>query len=96
VSTSQSNGGCYVYIHSEPGLWTAGFYRPGGVWEPESDHESEAKAAARVHWLNGGSNEKLRPALEDAVEWIQDFADGRQKPRKNGNDVLAAAREALS
>jgi len=45
----------YVYIRSEPGLWTVGFYKPDGTWEPESDHASTSAAAERVHWLNGGS-----------------------------------------
>ena len=27
----------YVYIKSEPGLWTVGFYDPNGKWIPESD-----------------------------------------------------------
>jgi hypothetical protein len=44
----------WVYIKSEPGLYTVGFYTPDGKWEPESDHSSEAKAAERVHYLNGG------------------------------------------
>ena len=43
----------YVYINSEPGLWTVGFYRPDGRWEPESDHQSIEAAAQRVAWLNG-------------------------------------------
>lgn len=30
----------YVYIQSEPGLWTVGFYDPSGKWNPESDHSS--------------------------------------------------------
>lgn len=46
--------GNYVYIRSEPSLWTVGFYRPDGTWEPESDHGSASEAADRVHWLNGG------------------------------------------
>lgn len=45
----------YVYQSFEPGLWTAGFYRPNGEWVPESDHGSQNEAAARVAWLNGGS-----------------------------------------
>lgn len=45
----------YVYIESERGLWTAGFYDPQGAWQPESDHASKEEAAARVHYLNGGS-----------------------------------------
>jgi hypothetical protein len=44
----------WVYIRSEPGLWTVGFYRPDGKWESESDHGSSEEAARRVAWLNGG------------------------------------------
>jgi hypothetical protein len=45
----------YHYIQSEPGLWTVGTGTPGknGDWEPESDHGSPEKAAARVSFLNG-------------------------------------------
>ena len=44
----------YVYIHSEPHLWTVGFYGPDGKFVPESDHSDREEAAKRVHWLNGG------------------------------------------
>lgn len=44
----------YVYIRSEPGLWTVGFYAPDGKWHPESDHHDREEAAKRVHYLNGG------------------------------------------
>ncbi len=50
----------YVYIQSErpsadsDGLWSVGFYRPDGTWDPESDHQTQEAAAHRVHWLNGG------------------------------------------
>lgn len=44
----------YVYIRSEPGLWTVGFYDPSGKWHAESDHATREEAAARIHWLNGG------------------------------------------
>ena len=43
----------YVYIKTEPGLWTVGFYSPDGKWNPEGDYPSAAEAAARVAWLNG-------------------------------------------
>ena len=46
----------YVYIRSEPNLWTVGFYDPQGKWQPESDHETSESAADRVRWLNGGTN----------------------------------------
>jgi hypothetical protein len=45
----------WLYIQSERTLWTVGFYRPDGRWEPESDHESKESAAERVHYLNGGA-----------------------------------------
>jgi hypothetical protein len=44
----------WVYINSEPGVWTVGFYSPGGKWHPDSDWDTQEKAAARVHYLNGG------------------------------------------
>lgn len=52
----------YVYIKSERAghqgaehdLFTVGHYEPSGKFHPESDHMEEAKAAARVRWLNGG------------------------------------------
>lgn len=49
----------YVYLKSEPGLYTVGFYSPRGEWIAESDWPTETKAAERVHWLNGGS----RPSI---------------------------------
>lgn len=46
----------YVYIRSKAELWTVGFYRPDGEWEPESDHPNSELAAERVHYLNGGKD----------------------------------------
>lgn len=54
----------YVYIRSEPELWTVGFYDPNGKWNPESDFNSPEKAADRVHWLNGGSSSSF---LDEAL-----------------------------
>ncbi len=43
----------YVYIQTEPGLFTVGFYDPSGRWYPDSDHADRESAAARVAYLNG-------------------------------------------
>ena len=43
----------WVYLKSEPRLFTVGFYKPDGKWEPESDHSSAEQAASRVNYLNG-------------------------------------------
>ena len=44
----------YVYTKTESHLWTVGFYRPDGNFEPESDWDSPEDASRRVHYLNGG------------------------------------------
>lgn len=59
----------YVYVRSEPGLWTVGFYAPDGRWNSEADFGDPEKAAERVAWLNGSgphihAHDKLVEALE--------------------------------
>lgn len=48
----------YLYIQSEPSLWTVGFYDPSGKWQSESDHDTKEQAAERVHWLNGSNTKE--------------------------------------
>ena len=45
----------YVYVVTErnPALYTVGFYRPDGKWEPENDYNTREEAARRVAYLNG-------------------------------------------
>lgn len=64
----------WTYIQSEPGLWTVGHYAPDGRFVPESDHDSIAGAAERIHYLNGGAHQILTDirdvlsALTEALE----------------------------
>lgn len=51
----------YVYIRSEPGLWTVGFFDPKGKWNSESDWNDQVMASMRVAWLNGSSIEWTIP-----------------------------------
>ena len=44
----------WVYIQSEPGLYTVGFYSPDGKWYTDSDYDTKTAAALRVNFLNGG------------------------------------------
>ena len=44
----------WVYIQSEPKLWTVGFYDPAGKWHADSDHDDREQAASRCNYLNGG------------------------------------------
>lgn len=54
----------YVYIETERWtdekgvkhrLYTVGFYKPEGQFEPEGDYDNKTDAAERVHYLNGGA-----------------------------------------
>lgn len=57
----------WVYIRTEETLWTVGFYR-GENFESASDHGSEEEAAARVHYLNGGPDERaIRAQLTQEI-----------------------------
>lgn len=46
----------WVYVQTEPRLWTVGFYDPDGEWHTDEDFSSKEDAAARVHYLNGGDD----------------------------------------
>lgn len=48
----------WVYIKTEPQLWTVGFYTPDGEFETDSDYDVREEAAARCHYLNGGEKEE--------------------------------------
>jgi hypothetical protein len=52
----------WVYIRSEPGVFTVGFYDPRGQWHADSDHPTSDEAAQRVHFLNGGRAEDPEPS----------------------------------
>lgn len=65
----------YVYIRSEPGLYTVGHYAPDGSWVAESDHEGLEAAAERVHWLNGGGQQ-----LPESIQHALNSGDGTYRP----------------
>lgn len=46
----------WVFLRSEPGLWTVGFYDASGEWQPEGDYDDKEAAAKRVNFLNGGTS----------------------------------------
>lgn len=60
----------YIYLNSEPGLWTVGSYGPEGKWISESDHDSADDAARRVNYLNGATPE-LFQAAQALVNWYE-------------------------
>ena len=45
----------YVYVRSNPGRFTVGFFDPTGQWHTDNDYDTREKAAFRVAWLNEGA-----------------------------------------
>lgn len=50
----------WVYIETAPHLYTTGFYAPDGKWHPDKDFNVSEDAAARVHYLNGGTYKRKK------------------------------------
>ena len=66
----------WVYIRSEPGLWTVGFYDPSGKWQSDSDHDSSEAAAERVGYLSGcNSHDALVACLSAALAVLKASGD---------------------
>lgn len=65
----------YVYLKSEPGLFTVGFFDPSGKWQPESDFNLRDEAAERVAWLNG-----TRPTIPECIQEALNSGDGVYRP----------------
>lgn len=51
----------WVYIRTRDDseiMYVVGFYDPSGIFQPDSDFFDRDEARERVHYLNGGKNEK--------------------------------------
>jgi hypothetical protein len=65
----------FTVLQTEPSLWTVGFRKPNGEWEPESDHADEREAKVRAHDLNGVESEYVYMRTEPGL-WTVGFYDG--------------------
>ena len=78
----------WVYIRSEPNVYTVGYYGPNGGWQSDSDHDDKEGAAARVHYLNGGTPLLNVAALEASLDAIcgvlEDRLEGPVERRRRG------------
>jgi hypothetical protein len=72
----------YVYIRSEPGLFTVGFYAPDNQWHPDSDWNTQIEAANQVAFLNGQNSNHLRKMeerifhLEEKIKNLEPVIEG--------------------
>ena len=92
----------FVYIRSEPGLWTVGHYDPSGKWVAESDHTTTDAAARRVAELNGAAapTEAARsgvpwrwnkPAAKVMAAFLESVAQSAGGSHPNPDDYQAIA-----
>lgn len=79
----------YVYIQSEPRLFTVGFYAPNGDWHTDSDHDIREDAALRVHYLNGGC--EMVEELEKRIDYLENVVANQPRiaPPSSAGDWLA-------
>jgi hypothetical protein len=56
----------FVYLRSEPGLWTVGFYTLAGGWIAESVHDSTPVAATGIAYLSGVAAARSNAATEES------------------------------
>jgi hypothetical protein len=70
---AQHARGPWVYVRSEPQLWTVGFYDPAEKWHSDSDHPSRELAAHRVHYLNGGESDAKPSWSMTALALVRDL-----------------------
>jgi hypothetical protein len=83
----------YVYIRSEPQLWTVGHYGPDKKWNPESDHGSAEDAGRRVSELNGGNIGGDHAAVERLATRLAKAEARIAALEKQTPDALQAQRE---
>lgn len=65
----------WVYVRTEPQLWTVGFYAPDGKWNTDSDYNDRQQAADRCAVLNGGAPAAEVAALREALEAVIECND---------------------
>jgi hypothetical protein len=84
----------FTYIKSEPTLWTVGFHKPNGEWEPESDHGTSSEAFSRANWLNGDGDVWVYLKSEPSL-WTVGHYDGtgQWQPVSDHGSQEDAARE---
>lgn len=85
----------FVYKKTGPGLWTVGYHEPGGKWIPDSDHDSEDKAADRVAWLNGSGQAGEKSIDEKALAHFMRLAKRGNGPGCSSGEARAAQLVAL-
>lgn len=85
----------YEAISFEPGLWTVGFCKTDGTWEPVSDHRNRDRADRRADWLNGKEPDHVYLKTESGL-WTTgayDWTTGAFHPLDDWDNEEDAMRE---
>lgn len=77
----------FVYLQTEPNLFTVGFYDNKKKWQPETDYPTREEAADRAAYLNGDVTKKSLPNLVKAYA-AADNSDGTATYRNIVTDLL--------
>jgi hypothetical protein len=86
----------YTVLRSEASLWTVGFHKPDGKWEPESDHGTEREAKVRAHDLNGVESEYVYMRTEPGLWTVGSYYGGAQwTPESDHGSAEEAAERVM-
>jgi len=80
--------GTWIYVKSEPQLYTVGFYSPEGEWHAESDWDTRQAAAARVHYLNGGTDDERIERILESLGFLLDGYTINAKRAYEGEEAI--------
>jgi hypothetical protein len=83
----------WVYLQSEPGLYTVGHFSQGGRWFAETDYGSKEEAARRCHYLNGGCDPELLAAAQalHKLDWCIGYEMVQHEELQTALDLARAA-----
>jgi len=84
----------WIYVNSEPGLWTVGTY-DGGKWSSDEDFGNRQDARDRCHYLNGGNGKQSERIVTDGETKAKQEAARLRLELKEANESIDTLRESL-
>jgi len=84
----------FIYLQTEPNLFTVGFYDNKKKWQPDTDHPTREEAADRAAYLNGDISKKILPNLVKAYA-AADGSEGTATYRDIITDLLHLAKKNI-
>lgn len=87
----------FVVLMTEPNtLWTVGFYKPDGGWEPVADYDKREDALNRAAALNGSDTDRIAALERENAELRDAVADRRFEEKWGAQEMRDAVRRSVA